>query len=169
VNGVVDLTVPSCTTCHGSGDHANPPVALDGSTDPSSRGVGAHDRHLNPSLPDRISAPRACNDCHVVPASVTSPGHLDAPTRVRFPFGGSYDTSSATCTVWCHFDKSPGPTWTDASGSARQCSSCHDFPPRTTRAGDPHPSVAGDIAVCRTCHVFDPAHHVNGVVDFVTP
>jgi predicted CxxxxCH...CXXCH cytochrome family protein len=166
-NGVVDLLDGvTCTTCHGTGGRPSPPVALDGSTDPTSRGVGAHERHLEASLPDRISRPLACEICHEVPKSVLEPGHLDTPaTRVRFPFGGSYDAASATCTVWCHFDKTPGPVWTNASGSARTCNACHDFPPVKTRKGTPHPSVASDVAVCRVCHVFDPATHVDGVVE----
>ena len=166
VNGVVDVAA-SCTTCHGSGGHANPPVDLDGGTDPTTRGVGAHERHLDPSLSDRISSPLYCNDCHEVPTNVTDPGHIDHPdTVVRFPFGGSYDAGSATCNVWCHFDKTPGPVWTDNSGGARQCDSCHGFPPGVTRANTPHPSVASDLATCEMCHVFSKATHVNGVVDF---
>lgn len=170
VDGQLELTVPSCTTCHGSSDHANPPVSLDGSTDPTARGVGAHERHLDGTLPDRISAPLLCNDCHVVPTAVLQPGHLDQPqTQVRFPFGGSYDSTTATCTVWCHFDRAPRPTWTDSSGAERQCDSCHGFPPQVTRAGAPHPSVAGQLSVCLECHVFGPSTHVNGVVDFKAP
>jgi len=168
VNGQVDLDALVCTTCHGSGNHANPPVDLDGGTDPTTRGVGAHQRHLDPMLGDRISNPLYCNDCHVVPTNVTDPGHYDQPqTKVRFPFGGTYDQNAATCTVWCHWDKTPGPTWTDNSGAARQCNSCHGFPPVVTRANTPHPSVASDVNVCKMCHVFTNATHVNGVVDFV--
>ncbi len=170
VNGKINVTVSDCTTCHGGNGHANPPVDLDGGTDPTTRGVGAHSRHLDPSLSDRITNPLLCNDCHVVPTNVTDPGHIDhADTLVRFPFGGSYDAGNATCTVWCHWDKTPGPTWTDNSGGARQCNSCHGFPPVVTRANTPHPSVAGDVAVCQICHVFTKATHVNGVVDFVQP
>jgi predicted CxxxxCH...CXXCH cytochrome family protein len=167
-NGVVDvLETVTCTTCHGGNGHPNPPVALDGSTDPTSRGVGAHARHLDALLPDRISRPLACDTCHQVPQTVTEPGHLDTPqTRVRFTFGGAYDTTSATCTVWCHFDKTPGPVWTNATGSARMCDSCHEFPPTKTRKGTPHPSVAGDVATCRLCHLFGPTTHVDGVVEF---
>ena len=171
VNGKIDLASSvGCTTCHGGNGHANPPVDLDGGTDPTTRGVGAHARHLDPSLSDRIANPLYCNDCHQVPANVMDPGHIDHPqTKVRFPFGGTYDTTNATCTVWCHFDKTPGPTWTDNSGDARKCDSCHGFPPVVTRANTPHPSVAGDVAVCKTCHVFTEATHVDGVVDFVQP
>jgi predicted CxxxxCH...CXXCH cytochrome family protein len=170
VDGVVDVTVTSCTACHGANGHANPPVALDGSIDPTSRGVGAHQRHLDGTLPDRISLPLLCNDCHAVPSAVVQPGHFNQPeTRVRFPFGGAYDDAGATCTVWCHFDRTPGPVWTDDTGDARQCTSCHAFPPLVTRQGDPHPSVPGELSACLRCHVFGPTTHVNGVVDFVTP
>ena len=170
VNGKVDVTVSSCTTCHGSNGHANPPVDLDGGTDPTTRGVGAHARHLDPTLSDRIANVALCNDCHVVPANVTDPGHIDhVDTKVRFPFGGTYDTTNATCTVWCHWDKPVGPTWTDNSGAARQCDSCHGFPPVVTRANTPHPSVQPDVNVCKICHVFTQATHVDGVVDFVQP
>jgi len=167
-NGQVDL-LPGlgCTTCHGSADHANPPVALDGSTDPKTRGVGAHQRHLDPLLPDRISRALACDTCHQVPQTVTEPGHFDTPvTRVRFNFGGTYDQASASCTVWCHFDKPAGPVWTNDTGTARTCDACHEFPPTKTRKGTPHPSVAADVAVCKVCHLFSPATHVNGVVEF---
>ena len=170
VNGEVNVTVTDCTTCHGSNGHANPPVSLDGSTDPGARGVGAHAAHLDPAFPDRIARPLLCNDCHAVPTAVVQPGHYDAPeAQVRFPFGGSYDPANATCTVWCHFDRTPGPTWTDSSGDARQCGSCHAFPPVTTRAGTPHPSVAGELSACLRCHLFGVSTHVNGVVDFVPP
>ena len=93
---------------------------------------------------------------------------LDQPqTPVRFPFGGTYDATGQSCNVWCHFNRTPGPVWTNDTGSARQCGSCHDFPPKVTRAGDPHPSVPGELSACQRCHPFGPSTHVNGVVDFV--
>jgi len=167
VNGVVNVTVTSCTTCHGSDGHANPPVSLSGSTDPTTRGVGAHEAHLDPAFPNRISKPLLCNDCHVVPSTVLAPGHLDQVTQVRFPFGGAFDTTSATCNVWCHFNKTPGPVWTDNTGDAIQCDACHAFPPVLTRQGDPHPSVPGELSAYLRCHPFGPDTHVNGVVDFL--
>ena len=170
LNGVVDITVTSCTACHGSDGHPNPPLALDGATDPSDRGVGAHVRHLDGTLPDRISQPLLCNDCHVEPTQVVQPGHFDqAQTVVRFPFGGAYDPSGPTCSVWCHFDRSPGPVWTDDSGRYRKCDACHGFPPTVTRENNPHPSVPGELSACQRCHPFGPTTHVNGVVDFLQP
>src|SRR5512140_2984674 len=168
-DGKVDLTEgATCTTCHGGDGHPNPPVALDGTTATTSRGVGAHARHLDVTLPDRIRRAVTCDTCHDVPSNVRDPGHLDgAQTRVRFATGGAYDATSQTCTVGCHFDRTPGPVWTNATGSARACDACHAFPPVKTRKGTPHPSVAADAAICPTCHVFGPTTHVDGVVELV--
>jgi predicted CxxxxCH...CXXCH cytochrome family protein len=182
VDGQVQLTA-SCTACHGADGHANPPVSLDGSSDPTTRGVGAHERHLDGTLADRTTNPLPCNDCHVVPSVVVQPGHFDQPqAQVVFPWGSrfgardAFDTTNATCNVWCHFnrtsdvDAGPGrdPTWTDNSGGARQCNSCHDFPPVLCRDGTTHPTLGPSptVAVCQTCHVFSRSTHVNGVVDF---
>jgi len=168
VDGIVEVTVTSCTACHGEGDHSFPPLSLDGSTDPATRGVGAHQRHLDGTLPDRISEPLVCNDCHVEPSQVIQAGHpLQSQTPVRFPFGGTYDATAQSCNVWCHFDKTTGPSWTDDTGDARQCNSCHLFPPVLTRAGDPHPSVPAQLSACQRCHPFGPTTHVNGVVDML--
>jgi predicted CxxxxCH...CXXCH cytochrome family protein len=190
VDGLVEVTVTSCTACHGSNGHANPPLSVDGSTDPTTRGVGAHEAHLDPSFPNRIANPLPCEDCHVVPSSVVQPGHFDQPqAQVVFPWNGqfgtggalapprdAFDTTNATCNVWCHFNRSPDtdagagadPLWTDNSGDAVQCNSCHQFPPVTCRNGDTHPVLPPGVtvSVCEDCHVYSNATHVNGVVDF---
>jgi len=169
VNGVVDVTVTSCTACHGSDGHPNPPLSLDGSTDASSPGVGAHVAHLDGTLPGRISEPLLCNDCHVEPTAVVQGGHpLQPSAPVRFSFGGSFDSSGQTCNVWCHWNKTPGPRWTDNTGDAIKCNACHEFPPVLTRAGDPHPSVPSELSACLRCHPFGPSTHVNGVVNFLS-
>jgi predicted CxxxxCH...CXXCH cytochrome family protein len=168
LNGVLELWA-NCTACHGANDHASPPLSLDGSTDPTTRGVGAHERHLDGTLPGRISAPLSCTTCHDVPQSVTEPGHYGAPqTPVTLPFGGAYDPGSMACTVWCHWNKAVdggAPIWTDASGGARACDACHDFPPTTTRSGMNHPKVAPFLQVCESCHPFGPQTHVDGMVE----
>ena len=169
VDGKIDLLpAVACASCHGTGPLGAPPPALDGSSDPTTRGAGAHRRHLDATLTDRIGRVAPCGSCHVVPKSVTEPGHIGPPpAKVVVAGGGSYDPTTLTCVNGCHFGRTPGPRWTDASGEARACNACHEFPPKQTRAGTPHPSVAGDLAVCRTCHAFDPATHVNGVVDLI--
>jgi hypothetical protein len=168
VDGTVELLASvTCTSCHGHGPMGQPAPSLDGSTSPTAPGVGAHDRHLDPNLLDRMGHVVACSTCHPVPTSVTQPGHLDhgAPATVNLPQGGTYDASTQSCTVWCHFNQTPGPVWTDASGDARTCTSCHGFPPAFMRDGTPHTAAQPVLSACRACHPFSPATHVDGIVE----
>jgi len=167
LDGVVQMAPKTgCSTCHGTTPEGAPPVAVNGSTKTSDRGVGAHQRHLDALLGDRIGRAVACTRCHDVPKSVTQPGHLDAVSPVRLGLGESFDLARGSCVNDCHWSKSPGPVWNDDSGAARKCDACHAFPPDRTRTGTIHPNVAPDVAVCRKCHVFEPATHVDGRVDF---
>jgi predicted CxxxxCH...CXXCH cytochrome family protein len=170
VNGKLDLDVTiACDTCHGHGPQGAPPPALDGSSDPTKRGAGAHRRHLDETLPDRIGKVVACERCHPVPKEMLSPGHLDttAPADVVLGFGESYDVTAASCTNDCHWQKSPGPIWTDASGAARACDACHGFPPLFTREGTAHTLSQPTLSACVACHTYSPATHVDGHVDLV--
>ncbi len=168
INGNVDLLATvNCTSCHGQGNSAAPPPALSGATSASERGVGAHQRHVSSALSDRMGRAVPCQTCHIVPASITAPGHFKPDVLVHLPNGGRFDSTTATCTVDCHYNKIPGPSWTDTSGKPRQCNACHEFPPVTTRNGTPHPSVNGVLAECLACHTYDPATHVNGIVNFL--
>jgi predicted CxxxxCH...CXXCH cytochrome family protein len=193
-NGQVDLAAPpgSCVGCHGSGDNPAPPVDLLGRSDTSLQTVGAHREHV--SALHKVSAPVACNECHLVPTELHSPGHIDtgAPAEV-FPSGAgtlaradgatpSYDPSTATCTSYCHGsgaklsqDISPtvnrSPKWNGGPGEAA-CGSCHGIPPQVPG----HP--AATLSQCAGCHpdsvtaagniIVDASGnstHVNGVVD----
>ena len=53
-----------------------PPNGLMGAT--SGGAVGAHARHLDPTLLDRVGQVALCTDCHDVPETLDAPGHLDA-------------------------------------------------------------------------------------------
>jgi predicted CxxxxCH...CXXCH cytochrome family protein len=170
VDGTVELAAGiACDTCHGHGPLGAPAPALDGSTDPASRGVGAHQAHLDEALPNRIGHVAACETCHPVPASVTTPGHLDqgVPTAVDLPDGGTYDPGTRSCVVGCHWSKTPGPAWTDTSGAALACDACHGFPPVLKRDGTPHTASAPTLSACLACHPFSPATHVDGLVELV--
>lgn len=168
LDGAIDFVEPTCAQCHGKTPDGAPPPALDGSTSPSSPGVGAHARHLDAGLSDRIGRAAACEDCHDVPASMRAEGHLDgaAPADVALS-NGDYDPAAASCQVACHWDRDPGPVWTDTSGAAKACDACHDDPPLKTRTGQPHPDVEPKVAVCQLCHTFTPVTHVDGKVDFL--
>ena len=168
LDGDIDFVEPSCIQCHGSVTIGAPPPALDGSTSPTSPAVGAHLRHLDETLADRMGRTLQCVECHEIPATMRAEGHLDdaAPADVRL-FDGAYSPETGTCVVGCHWDKDPGPEWTDASGAARECGACHGFPPVLTRTGAPHPAVEPSQAVCQACHNFEVSTHVDGNVDFL--
>jgi hypothetical protein len=170
VDGIVELNASiTCSACHGHGPLGAPPPGLDGSSDPTSRGVGAHQAHLDQAFPNRMGAVVACATCHDVPASIAAPGHLDhsGPATVIQPQGGAYDPSTQTCTVWCHWERSPGPVWTDASGDALACDACHGFPPVVTRNGMLHTDSPPVLGACLACHPFTPTTHVDGIVELV--
>jgi len=172
VNGEVDLSAPpgSCVGCHGSGDDPAPPLDVLGRSDPSLQSVGAHQEHLGGL--HKVSSPVGCKECHLVPASVTSPGHIDhPPPAVVFPPGAgtlavadgavaSYDPVTATCTAYCHGsgarllkDTSPSvnrrPVWNGGPGQAA-CGSCHGIPPQVT--GTTYHAGVTSITQCAGCH-----------------
>jgi predicted CxxxxCH...CXXCH cytochrome family protein len=181
VNGKIDFAASiACDTCHGHDATGAPPVSLDGSTDPSAHGVGAHAAHLDDNFAGRIGHVVACSTCHTVPATVTTPGHLDhpLPAIVSLPQNGTYDPATRTCNVWCHWGANAGsdsaagielPTWTDTSGTilSSTCTSCHGFPPTTLRDGTPHTHAPPVLSACTKCHPFTIATHVDGVVELL--
>jgi predicted CxxxxCH...CXXCH cytochrome family protein len=167
IDGIVQVGRTSgCDGCHGSSASPAPPVDLAGNTSISAIGVGAHQAHLN--VPSKLSGPIACATCHVVPATVTSPGHLDGgPAKVTASLG--WDRTSQTCTTaYCH---GPGrPVWTTHGQVA--CGTCHGIPP-VTSSHNPTMLLTG----CVNCHAATvdgsgnilvtngTSHHMDGVVD----
>ncbi len=176
LNAQIDVLDMTCAACHGELPDGAPPRGIDGATVASAKTVGAHQRHLDPTLLDRMGKVVECTTCHTVPATVLATGHLDAtpPADVSL-FGGTYDPASQRCVVACHGDKDPGVVWTDTSGAPRKCDGCHAFPPAKTKDGVPHPQVPADpdlpweaaVQPCLPCHNFQPATHVDGHVDFL--
>ncbi len=89
----------NCTTCHGDATKAAtnaatfvaPPADLAGNTASSARGVGMHQIHLVGG--GTLSATKLqCTNCHVVPSTFASPGHIDATqqyAQVRFDSTGT--------------------------------------------------------------------------------
>jgi len=164
LDGRFELAELACSACHGAGPLGAPPRGLDGST--SGGAVGAHRRHLDPTLEGRIGRVAKCDDCHVVPKAVDAEGHLDAaaPADVVLKKSGEYEPSTRSCTSACHWGVAPGPSWDDQSGAARACDACHGMPPLVTRLGATNPPSSPEL--CSLCHVFDPLRHVDGKVDF---
>jgi len=166
------ITAGSCTACHG-GDNGNaaPPRDLEGNTSTSAIGVGAHQSHL--TVPDGLSAPMLCGDCHLVPATVLSAGHIltgQPPsvfpatidlTSKAYADGARpvWDLTNGTCSnTYCHgggqgllADTSPSIrrtlNWTDVGQNAVVCGSCHGIPPV-----DASHSPSMTLLDCATCH-----------------
>jgi predicted CxxxxCH...CXXCH cytochrome family protein len=172
-----------CTRCHGGTDNSTgaPPRDLGGRDDTSLPSVGAHTAHVKAGA---VSSALDCNECHVKPDKVSSPGHLDGEVTITWGAlartGGvspSFDTATFTCSnVYCHGATLSGgtntrPTWTKVDGSQAACGTCHGLPPTA------HPVLASGstVATCNVCHpetakpdgTIDAASgkHVNGVPD----
>ncbi|MGE5784979.1 MAG: CxxxxCH/CxxCH domain c-type cytochrome, partial [Myxococcales bacterium] len=167
----------TCTACHGSATNSAPPTDLSGGSEPTRLGVGAHQIHLSGG---NSSRPLACGECHPVPSTITSAGHLDlqlaTPADVVFvgPAAADnrnprWDRVSATCSgSYCHGPSDPlnaSPKWVTAVGGL-QCTSCHGWPPAPPHSADTR---------CGRCHsdvdaqgtIVDRALHVNGEVDLL--
>lgn len=173
-----------CDTCHGATESGIPPPDLDGVGERRVPSVGAHQPHAQPRL--SLSGPVPCEECHLVPDAVDSPGHIDSdrPAEV-FPEGAgqvaraggsipSYDPDTSTCgDTWCHGNGTLD--WTGFATGQVYCGSCHAVPP-TSR---PHfPELR--LSDCARCHVrtVDPfgniivvdgqSAHMNGEIEFDT-
>lgn len=156
-----------CTTCHGGLNNPAPPRDLNGNTAPIERGVGAHQRHLTGG--GTVSGyTLACSECHVVPAGVYSPGHVDSPQPAELTFGGrlvladtsdvprppSYNVNDFKCSnTFCHGN------WSLDSTTAR-------FPEvyvSSKMLGANHfvkwTGGAAEVA-CGTCHGTPPTGHL---------
>jgi predicted CxxxxCH...CXXCH cytochrome family protein len=168
IDGIVQIgRVPGCSGCHGGPSSPAPPVDLHGNLFTTAIGVGAHQAHLQAL--SRISAPVPCATCHVVPAEIDSPGHLDSPGPARVTAILGWDRVVQTCaSSYCH--GAARPVWT-STGQAF-CGSCHGIPP----ASAPH-TPAMTLTTCASCHpgTVDAfgnisvtnltSEHINGIVD----
>jgi len=181
----------NCTVCHG-GLNPAPPKDLSGNTSESSPAVGAHQAHL--IARNALATPVACNECHIVPASLSAAGHIDntAGAEVmflvtdRFAAGQSFSQSTRTCdNTYCHGNFRNGNkasvVWNDATGQAIACGSCHGDVskssiadkalPKTSLNGGTHPNDNK----CYNCHTsvinsnyqLNASRHINGKIDFI--
>jgi predicted CxxxxCH...CXXCH cytochrome family protein len=176
----------NCTTCHGV-VNAAPPKDLADNVAVTFRGVGAHQKHV---LGGTLGAAVACKTCHVVPTTLKSPGHIDASMYAEVKFDttsifyepiASYSPSSISCgNTYCHGNFNGGNqglavTWTDNSGNAVQCGTCHGDITKSTLKEKAFPKTGHTAATvtsdCSTCHssvvnsnlaIIDPSRHVNG-------
>jgi predicted CxxxxCH...CXXCH cytochrome family protein len=169
-----------CTMCHGGTQDSTgaPPKATWGNRTPSDTTnvrIGAHAAHV---VTAKLSAPFACDVCHVKPADALAPGHVDASTAdVRFAGvagQGTWNRTTATCSnTYCHGATLPGgslktPKWTKVDGTQDACGTCHESLPQS---GEHLPHIFTLNIDCYSCHPgtgswpvsVNPTTHVNGV------
>jgi predicted CxxxxCH...CXXCH cytochrome family protein len=186
------LASGACIACHGGLDNESgaPPYGLHRETADTTIAVGAHTIHLSGTS---WSAAVTCQSCHLVPANMFEPSHLDVGgvldsiaeiTWQGFADGGgaTWNRTARTCTgTYCHGhfnggNTSNSPVWT--SPNQALCGSCHDVGDHPATLGTTHEvHVVANGLVCADCHsevvdssltIVGPALHVNGVAD-VTP
>ncbi len=163
----------SCSTCHGvfnaPGNNllsAAPPTSVLGSSDPTTRGVGAHQNHLVTNV---LGNAVKCQECHTVPSQLASPGHLGTlpavavfnDTLARLTTGKgtnvphpTYDPTTLKCSnTFCHGN------WT-----LRKATSTSQFiyvDSVIVGANNSPTWTAGTSAVkCGTCHGIPPKGHL---------
>jgi predicted CxxxxCH...CXXCH cytochrome family protein len=76
----------NCTTCHGSLNSNAPPKDLAGNISPSEPGVGTHQNHLRLNT---FGKAVLCSECHNVPGSLFTPGHIDTDQPAEVVFNGA--------------------------------------------------------------------------------
>ena len=159
----------ACNTCHGNPlnpAQISPPLALDGSSSTKDKGVGAHAVHLKES---KLTVAKACNECHIVPATFDAVGHIDNTPGAEVNFGTlaskgitapKYDASNLTCTnIYCH-------------GNFRfaKDSSSYQFEYADSVIQGENPvfvwnKVDGTQDKCGSCHLLPPRGHANAGTD----
>ncbi|MBL7093704.1 CxxxxCH/CxxCH domain-containing protein [candidate division KSB1 bacterium] len=164
-----------CAWCHGGIDNNTgaPPYDLHGNTSTSSRGVGAHTAHV--ASPQWIE-PLDCSECHIKPAQVNWPGHVDSDRPVEITWGDRSKTDGLSpewdgtkCNnIYCHGNSltdgnNQNPLWTDDQDLT--CDACHGVAPNTGG----HTSHTVDYRIeCMICHdgyaknSVNKQVHVNG-------
>jgi predicted CxxxxCH...CXXCH cytochrome family protein len=190
LNGVIDYSTQSCTTCHGTSTRTGgtgatgtnpvasaPPTDTKGGSATTARGVGAHVAHLTGTT--LSSSSMLCNDCHAVPTATNHANGTSANPNGAVLFSArttasgttavpTWNTTALTCAnTYCHGSSTLGgtnktPSWTTVNGTQAACGTCHGLPP---------PSPHMQNSSCGTCHsgytssAVNKALHLNFAVD----
>lgn len=141
----------------------------------TAQGVGAHAAHLRgANWRNAIT----CANCHRVPISVTSPGHVDGDNISEVVFdvlnpAGTYNRATATCgSQYCH-GNGRGNTGTTSwvTPGALACGDCHSVT-GANMSGEHRRHIVEENMRCSECHadvvdanqtIKNAALHVNGV------
>ncbi len=155
----------ACNTCHGDLSDPSkiaPPRALNGVTAITDPKIGAHTKHLFGPV---VGNSALCGDCHIVPARLTTTGHLgtDGKAEVVFPANktgigstaGVYDFTSNKCSnTYCH-----------GNFELSKATSLYQFAYTAEKMGGLKKEVLwtkidGTQTTCGSCHGLPPAGHV---------
>lgn len=151
-----------CVVCHGGVDNQTgaPPKGLRGETATSQLAVGAHSVHL---AGGSISNGFACRECHLVPASIISAGHLGVDSIAEMTWGSttgpvtSWSRTTGRCAnSYCHGNftggtKTNAPLWTGTNQAA--CGTCHDVGATPSLLSGRHRlHVSEEQIGCYECH-----------------
>jgi predicted CxxxxCH...CXXCH cytochrome family protein len=178
LNGSLDATGLTCTSCHGSASNNAPPVDTAGLSSGGFR-IGAHQKHLTSTT--YAAAPVACATCHPAVASYTT-SHSNGTRDVAFSgapnanlrngaWTASTGSAAGSCaSTWCHgavISPSGGssggtlttPTWT---GTISACTACHRMAPSTGQHGNHSSRSCGDCHPGYSTTTVNKATHLNG-------
>jgi predicted CxxxxCH...CXXCH cytochrome family protein len=172
IDGIVQVQT-DCVSCHGQGPTSAPPLDLAAQSDTSRMGVGAHQTHRTGG---EVSRPVGCTECHIVPANLDDPGHVDTPPPAEVTFGPLAKLAHVPvfaepgCSdTYCHSGQGasvPQPIWNLVDGTQGACGACHGTPPAT-------PVHQSATTGCANCHlptagqgltVAERTTHVDGLV-----
>jgi predicted CxxxxCH...CXXCH cytochrome family protein len=161
-----------------------PPPDLSGNTGTDAIGVGAHLFHVNPSL---LADGYDCSQCHVKPAEIASPGHMDDGLPAEVTFGPlaatdgaspAWDRSTPSCSgTYCHGATLEGgaqvsPLWAQNQFPPEEdlCGTCHPIQDMTQGSHAPHLAHGFDCSFCHEGYTTDAvvtSLHVNGTRDVI--
>ncbi len=177
----------NCTFCHGGTETSGgaPPRDIDNLG--TSLAFGPHTTHVTGTDHHAYT----CTECHLTPASATSPGHFivgDSTPGVAEVFmadglssAGRYATGSCS-NLYCHGNGRTG-SGAVASTATVSCGSCHGVHASGESAwsrmsGEHHKHVNDANLTCDTCHgtvvdnhdrIVGADLHVNGTKEVVLP
>lgn len=155
----------ACNTCHGSQNNAAPPKDLEGNTETTAQGVGAHQAHVV-GMTWSTYKQGECSKCHITVAAYDDPGHIDNTPGAQVPFGAlatmsgnlnaTYDKSNFKCdNVYCHggfeFKKSDSQyqwAYDDSTINGNNRTMYWKF-------------VGTGQALCGSCHDIPPKGHIE--------
>ncbi len=163
----------ACNTCHG--DFANPfaiapPRDLSGGISDTSRGVGAHTKHLGGNS---IGSEVECSVCHKVPRGYSDVGHIDDSPSAEVIFSGLAvkGTSAANRPVYNYNQISCSNTYCHGNFSYSKSASTYQFAyTQDAMVGNNSTpiwnKVDGTYVKCNSCHGksesdTSPIGHIN--------